>query len=121
MRSIFIAQALLILVISTGFLLIDEEQMLAALYGGSITLINSLLMARRIHRANKQLAADPTDDVRSIYFGALERFLFTLIALAVGMGWLWLSPPALLLSFAVAHLGYPLGNRFALNKTQNQR
>lgn len=108
MRKILIAQLILAPVVAAAFLLSSEARALAALYGGGISIGNSLLMARRIARASEALSRDPTKDVRSMYLGAIERFAFTLGALALGMGWLRLEPVALLVGFACGYLGHPL-------------
>ena len=108
MRNILIAQLILTPVVAAVFLFMGKAQALAALYGGGISIVNSLLMARRILRANEVLSRDPVRDVRSMYLGAMERFAVTLGALALGMGWLRLEPVALLVGFASAYLGHPL-------------
>lgn len=109
MRNILIAQLILIFVVAGLFLAQSAEQSLAALYGGGIAFVNSLLIARRISKANRALAKDPKTDVYSLYLGAVERFVFTLVAMAAGMGWLKLDPMALLIGFGVAYFGHSLG------------
>ena len=108
MRNILIAQLILILLVAGLFFTQSNEQALAALYGGGIAFGNSLLIARRVLRANRVLAKDPKTDVFSIYIGAVERFVFTLGAMAAGMGWLALDPKALLAGFGLAYLAHPL-------------
>lgn len=102
-------QLILILALAgVSFLVYGKSPALAALYGGGIALINSLLMIRRVSKANKVLSKDPRSDVVSLYLGALERFVFTFAAMALGMGWLGINPLALLAGFALAHFAYPL-------------
>ena len=108
MRNLLIAQFILVLLASVAFLTQGPGQALAALYGGAVALANSLLMLRRILRATRATSGDPKADVQSLFLGALERFVVTLSALAIGMGWLRLEPIALLVGFAVAYLGHPL-------------
>ncbi len=114
MRNILYAQLILVpLVAGAALLTYGQRPAIAALYGGGIAVINSLLMIRRIVKATRTLNKDPSADVRSLYAGALERFVFTLTAMAAGMGWLMLDPLALLVGFALAHLAYPMGKRMA--------
>ncbi len=113
MRYIVIAQVLLAGTTAALFLIQGIGESLAGLYGGGIAVGNGLLLARRAARAASDLHPDPGSDVRSMYAGAIERLVFTLVALGLGMGWLRLDPVPMLVGFAVVQLGYPLGNRIA--------
>jgi len=114
MRNILYAQLILVpLVAGVALLAYGQRPALAALYGGGIAVVNTLLMLRRIVNATRTLDKDPKADVRSLYAGALERFVFTLVAMAAGMGWLMLHPLALLAGFGLAHLAYPLNRGMA--------
>lgn len=80
----------------------------AALFGGAIALINTLLLARRTLRAAATADKDARWSTLGLFAGVLERFIFTLVAFGVGMGVLRLDPPSLLVGFAVAQLGFVL-------------
>jgi len=80
----------------------------AALFGGAIALIDTLLLARRTLRVAATANQDARWSTFSLFAGVLERFIFTLFAFAVGMGVLRLDPPALIVGFAVAQLGFVL-------------
>jgi hypothetical protein len=41
-----------------------------------------------------------------IYLGAMERFVFVMLGMGVGMGWLRLPPLAMIAGFSVAQAGY---------------
>ena len=45
-------------------------------------------------------------EVLFFYVGAAQRFVTTLVLFAVGMVWLKLAPIPLLMTFALAQLGY---------------
>lgn len=78
---------------------------LAVLYGGAVVLANTWHMARKVgHTAEG--AGNSYDVQLTIVGGAALRFVFVLVAFAVGMGLLGLSPLALLAGFATAQLGY---------------
>lgn len=113
MRYIVIAQVFLAGTTAALFSIQGYAELVASLYGGGIAVANGLLLARRAAGAAKRLHPDAGGDVRSMYLGAIERFVFTLVALGLGMGWLQLAPIAMLVAFAVAQLGYPLGSRWA--------
>jgi ATP synthase protein I len=106
MQKLLIVQIAIVAVVAGFFALRGSDAVLAALYGGAIALGNSMLLGRRAAR----LAAPTTEDgrraVMSLYFGAVERFVFTLGAMAIGMGFLKLDPVGLLAAFAAAQIGY---------------
>lgn len=80
---------------------------LAAVYGGGMALINSLLLAWRTRRAGeKAVTGEAQLQVLGLMGGMVERFVFTLAAFALGMAVLKLDPPALIAGFACAELGY---------------
>lgn len=79
---------------------------IAAFYGGAIALISTLLLAWRVRGAGKIAEDNPKHSVYTLYYGALERFVFVLVALPVGLGALDLSPIPLLLTFGIAQLAY---------------
>lgn len=108
MQNILISQAILILVGCAAFSVQGSEQALATAFGGAIAIANGLLLFRRVRRAAASTAYDPRSDVASLYMGAVERFVLTLGAMALGMGWLELSPVPMLVGFGLGYLGYSL-------------
>ena len=114
MRYIVIAQVLLAGTTAALYSIPGISESIAALYGGAIAVGNGLLLARRAAAAARKLEPDAGSDARAMYVGAIERFVFTLVALGLGMGWLHLMPVPMLVAFAVTHLGYPIGNRWAV-------
>lgn len=79
---------------------------LAALYGGAIALVNAWLLSSRIGKASDTSAQDAQRGIYILYFGAVQRFVFTLGAFILGMGYLELDPIPLLLTFMLAQAGY---------------
>jgi ATP synthase protein I len=71
----------------------------AALYGGGVTVFNTVLMARSVDRATR-------GGMVWVYLGSVQRFAFALAALALGMGYLKLEPLPLVLAFGAAYLGH---------------
>lgn len=107
MHKLFLIQTLLSVSIAGYFALTgDLPAAIAAVYGGGIALVNAFLAWRRIAKAQKMLVQDGKAIVRSFYIGAIERFVFALVAMAAGMGWLKLDPIALLITFGVCQIAY---------------
>jgi len=79
---------------------------LAALYGGGIVILGSLLMAWRITRAGESGASVKQHGYVEVYLGFIQKFFLTMILLAIGMGWIKLSPIIMLIAFALTHLSY---------------
>lgn len=79
---------------------------LAALYGGGIALLNSMLLAWRVKRAGEVAKTNPKQSVYILYFGAVERFVVALVGLAVGLGAFKLDPIPALATFAIAQIAY---------------
>ena len=109
MRNILIIQAVLVLagVIVSRFYLGDAA-MLPALYGGAVALANTLMLQRRISQAWEVAKLSPHQTAISLYLGVVQRFVFVLVALGFGLGYLKLLPPPTLGTFMVAQLAYML-------------
>lgn len=108
MRNLLIIQAILVAAVAGYFALVEESigGALAAIYGGGIALSNSILLSRRVVRATENLQQSVNAGVASLYFGAVQRFLLTLAAMGIGMGFLKLDPIALLIAFGAAQAAY---------------
>ncbi len=103
---LFIVQIILTFIVALGYLAFqDLNGFLAALYGGSITLSGTLLMAWRISRAS-ETAGDKQQGYIEIYIGAIQKFFLTLILMAFGMGYLNLDPLAVLVGFAISQFSF---------------
>jgi len=87
----------------------EMELALAALYGGGIAIVNTLLLARRTSRAAVLAEGNLKWSALTLYAGMLERLIFTGVAFAVGLGTLALPPVPLLAVFAGAQLAYVAG------------
>ncbi len=104
---LLIIQTVIALVIAFTYLVFrDLNEFFAALYGGSITLTGTLLMAWRIRRAGEVAAQEKQQGFVEIYTGAIQKFFLTLVLMALGMGYFKLHPLAILLSFALTQLSY---------------
>jgi ATP synthase protein I len=100
----------------------DQDTAIAALYGGAVATANTWLLTRRIATAGELAKRSVKYSVYSLYWGALQRFVFVLVCLGVGLGGLKLEPGPLLLTFGVAQLGFMvLAGKEAMKKTSSGR
>lgn len=121
MHKLLIVQILLAAFVVAGFYLQQgQPAALSALFGGAIALANSLLLAWRVRRAGQAAERDETRGAFTLYLGAIERFVLTLIGFVVGMGTLKLPPLPMLVCFAAAQLGYWIGARDHLRTASRQ-
>lgn len=101
-RRVVAAQAVLALLVATG---VGAQggwsQLVAAVYGGAITIVLTLWLAWRVRRAG-----NVGGGLVSIYSGALARYALAAAGIAAGIGWLRLSPLPLLGGFAVTQFGF---------------
>ena len=89
-------QALMTVIAAGGF---------AAFYGG----VGTWWMARGIDRAGALLAVDsPDQGARALYRGLVQKYIFIIAVLAMGMGLLKLSPVPLLVAFVATQAGFLL-------------
>ena len=107
LRNVIIAQVFLVAAVAGIYSIWQgPAQGVAALYGGGIVLFNSALLGWRVRRAD-QLPADRM--VATMYIGAAQRFVTTIVGFAVGIGVLKLAPIPQIVAFAVAQLGFVIG------------
>ncbi len=104
---LMIVQVILTFIVALGYLAFQNiNGFLAALFGGSITLSGTALMAWRISRAGEAAPTEKQQGYIEIYIGAIQKFVLTLVLMAFGMGYLQLNPLAILVGFAVTQLSF---------------
>ena len=112
MKRLFSIQAVLVLLaVALGWYGYAADGALAALYGGAIALINTLWLGRKVELAGEMAEEDLTRGIYAIYFNAIQRFVFVLVALGVGLQALQLTPQPFLLPFGLAQVAYFFGRR----------
>jgi len=77
----------------------------AALYGGATALVNSALLAWRMHRGRRRISSDPQRHLRSFMASSLERLAAIIVLLVAGFGPLGLAPGYLVAGFVAVQLG----------------
>jgi len=108
-HKIIIAQSVLVLSAAAGFYSYQGvTSAYAALFGGFIALLNVITGYYWVRGAAHMAltSSGQGSEVLFFYVGAAQRFVTTLVLFAVGMVWLKLAPIPLLMTFALAQLGY---------------
>lgn len=82
---------------------------LAALYGGVMVIINTLLLLWHSARAERLEQQDAGQNFRIIVRCALERFVITVALFALGLGRLDLEPLPLISGFAAGQILFIIG------------
>ncbi len=92
----------------------ELEFALAVLYGGAVTIAGTLIFAWRLRNAT---SADDGNkaavDALELYRGLLQKLVVIVGLLWFGLGYLALTPLAVLIGFAIAHVGYLFGRGYA--------
>jgi ATP synthase protein I len=106
-RRVLTTQALLVLAAAFGFLAYGGvDKALAAAFGGGIALLNTLVSAHRLVRASEAAPDNVNRGMLELYIGAVTRFVATPALVAVGIVLLKLDPPAIIVGFVAAQVGY---------------
>ena len=105
MRKILILQ-LVILLLAAGILFLgwSSEVAIAWLFGTTIAVTNTSLLAWRSRRLLERPPTDTHRDLRAFFFSALERFVIVTMLFAAGLGALELQPLPLISAFIVGQL-----------------
>jgi len=77
---------------------------IAALFGGGITVLNTLLQLWQLRRVETKIGNGAERNMRFLYRCMVERFVATVGLFALGMGGLALPPLALISGFVVGQL-----------------
>src|SRR4030065_301234 len=105
LRRVLLAQVLLTLLIAGGFgFARGLPECLAALYGGTITILITAWLARRVRRASE--TATPGAGLIVIYSSAVVRYAAVVVLVGAGIGLFALGALPLLGAFAAAQCGF---------------
>ncbi len=105
LRAAFMAQVILVsLVAGLVAWYFDLGQAKAFFYGGSIALINVLLLWWRAWQANRRGPRSPHKELGTLIRSSIERLMVVVASIGVGMAVLKLSPLALVAGFAWGQL-----------------
>lgn len=108
-KNLHMVQALLVVVATAGFYFWQGQDVAkAAMFGGAVALANGYMLAGRMRKASEVAKTDPKTSVAVLYVGAVQRFVFTLVSLGLGLGYIKLAAMPLLVGFALPQLGFLL-------------
>lgn len=88
----------------------------AALYGGLISVISTLLLSHGVKRAGDAAPQSAKKSMIILYVSAVQRFVLVLVAFAVGLAVLKLTPIAVFVGFVVTQLSYVISMRGLMRK-----
>jgi len=77
---------------------------LAVFYGTLIIVLNHLQQVRQLKRADRIAGLSVERNMRYLYRCAFERFVATVVLLAIGIGLIRLEPLPLLCAYIVGHV-----------------
>lgn len=104
-RMVLSTQLVLVLLTSAVFFLVSGGfQAGSAGFGGTIALINVLLLEWRRYQTDTGRAIDARQSLLVLYRSALERLLLVSLLFALGLGALALDPLALLTGFIMGQV-----------------
>jgi len=115
-KRLITAQILFILGgVGFSFYTFGSNAIMPAFYGGAVALLNTLWLNRGVIQAGETAKENPKLSVYVLYFGAVQRFVFVLVALAIGLAAIKLMAEPLLLTFGVAQLALFFAGRAPIN------
>lgn len=85
----------------------------SALYAGTVSVIGTYLLARRIERAGRVAHQNPGKSLRILYIGAAQRFVLLAVLLGLGLVLFKFDPLALVVGLALTQLAFTFGTRVA--------
>jgi F0F1-type ATP synthase assembly protein I len=97
----------------------SPQYAIAVLGGGLVSVLNGALLAWRMYRAALHPAQDAHQQLRLMYFCAVERFLAVVVSLGICMAVLRLSPLAVLGGFVLGQAVLLAARLFLKIKTES--
>ncbi len=106
-RRVVTFQVGAVLLAAIGFYFSQElSAAIAAICGGVISVVSTLQLSYSVRKASAMAATDPTASMRTLYVGAVQRFVAVLLMFGIAIANLKLQPLALFAGFALGQAGY---------------
>ncbi|ORU91306.1 MAG: hypothetical protein A6F72_01785 [Cycloclasticus sp. symbiont of Poecilosclerida sp. N] len=83
--------------------------LLGVLYGGSISIAVTIVMACRINQATKKMLAGNQRGNLYIYLGAMERLFVSIVLFGLGFMYLALHPLPITVGLVAGQIGFAIG------------
>ena len=107
LRKILLVQAGLVVLTAVILSLVkSHEFFLATLYGGAVIIASTSYFGWRLRIATQTADSKPSVNTVELFKGIIIRFVMVIVLLALGLGWLKLSPAGILSGFFVAQLAF---------------
>ena len=110
LRKILMVQVGLVIITAVILSLVKSHDFfMATLYGGAVIIASTSYFGWRLRIATQTDDNQPTENtVNSVelFKGIFIRFVMVIVLLALGLGWLKLSPAGVLSGFIVAQLAF---------------
>lgn len=107
LRKILLVQVSLVVVTAVTLSLVKSPELfLATLYGGAVIIASTSYFGWRLRIATQTADNTPTVNSVELFKGLFLRFVMVIVLLALGLGWLKLSPAGILSGFIVAQLAF---------------
>jgi hypothetical protein len=101
---------LVILAAIVGYVFYPERLgLLGALFGGSISVITSIVMVGRLNQAAKKSLQGSQRGNLYIYLGAIERLCIAIVLFGLGFMWFKLTPLPMLVGLMAGQIGFAIG------------
>ena len=101
---------LVMLVAIAGYVFYPERLgMLGVLFGGSISVITSIVMVGRLNQAAKEVLQGSQRGNLYIYLGAVERICIAIVLFGLGFMWFKLTPLPMLVGLIAGQIGFAIG------------
>lgn len=114
MRRVIAFQGIIAVVIALVFMNMGYQKIESSLFGGVISMVNTLLLARSVNQAgNAAVGQNISGGTLVLFKSLLIRIALVLIGFYVGIVTLSLDALQMLVAFAVTQIGYV----FNKNKT----
>lgn len=106
-NRLLVMQVILVLIaLAAAFYYQGMSGLTAGLFGGAVAVFSTLILLRRITQAGRTVGAGSRHGMTLLYFGVLQRYVFVLVALAIGLGVLKLNAKPMLATFGIAQLAH---------------
>lgn len=105
-RLLVIQVVLVSMVLAGAFYYQGMSGLIAGVYGGAVALFSTLILSRRIDRAGRAASSGSRYGMALLYMGVIQRYVFVLLALAIGLGVVKLNAKPLLAAFGIAQLAH---------------
>ena len=116
MRKLLLSQLFITFTVAILFTTYNPISWIAALYGGVVAIINSLILAQGLNIATKSAPQNSNRGMLILYLSAVIRFMLVMIFFAIGIGLFKWLPIPMIVAFSLTQFATLFLQLFASNK-----